>query len=482
MPDPFKPAETRRSQPWRVYIYLIAGGLLVYLLVRAYGNTLSAPAAAAKTISYSSVHVNDFLHVLLALALVIATARGLGAIFKYVQQPPVIGEMIAGILLGPSLLGHVAPAASAYVLPQSIAPLLNVIAQFGVILYMFLVGLELDSSILRGKGHATIAISHASIVVPFLLGAILSLFLYPRFSNNSVAFTSFSLFIGVSMSVTAFPVLARILTDRGIQKTKLGSMALTCAAVDDVTAWCLLAMVVGITQARPGRALSTIVSAIIYILFMAFVMRAIATRVARRFDRGSSLTQGTLATVLLLILVSSLATESIGIHAIFGAFALGAIIPHNSVMARDLRIKLEDFTVVFLLPAFFAFTGLRTQIALLNGFESWMYCVLIIAVASLGKFGGSAFAARFTGLSWKESSALGILMNTRGLMELIVLNIGLELGVITPRLFAMLVLMALATTMATTPILSLTIRNSEFDQSAAELQELTMSKAIRRGD
>ncbi len=453
------------------YAYMVVGGAVLYLLIRLFGNTLTPPAAPSKARPFSTVHVNDFLHVLLALALVIATARSLGALFKFIQQPPVIGEMIAGILLGPSLLGQIAPAASAYILPQSIAPLLNVISQFGVILYMFLVGLDLDPSILRGKAHSTIAISHASIVAPFLLGASLSLLLYTRFSNSNVTFTSFSLFIGVSMSVTAFPVLARILTDRGINKTKLGSLTLTCAAVDDVSAWCLLALVVGVTQARAGRALYTVAFAVVYVLFMSFVMRTVAVRVTRRFNRRGSLTQGALAIVLLLILLSSLATESIGIHAIFGAFALGAIIPHDSGIAGDLKAKLEDFTIVFLLPAFFAFTGLRTQIGLLNGPQAWFFCGLIIAVASLGKFGGSAIAARMSGLSWRESSALGILMNTRGLMELIVLNIGLDLGVIAPQLFAMLVLMALVTTMATTPILGMTIGKRELEEGVPELVE-----------
>ncbi len=453
-----------RRQPFLVYSGMIVGMVLIYLLIRALGDTLSAPPPAAlRTPSFAPVHVNDFLHVLLALGIVIAAARSLGALCRVVGQPPVIGEMIAGIMLGPSLLGHVAPAVSAYVLPPSITPLLNVIAQFGVILYMFIVGLELDFNVLRGKGHATIAISHASIVAPFLLGAILALFLYPRFSNSSVPFTSFSLFLGVSMSVTAFPVLARILTDRGISRTRLGSITLTCAAVDDVSAWCLLALVVAITQSKAGRALNTFALAGVYIGFMALVMRRIAVRATRQFDRQGKLTQGALAAILLLILLSSFTTEWIGIHAIFGAFALGAIIPPDSGLARDLRTKLEDFTVVFLLPAFFVYTGLRTQIGLLDGAEAGVTCAIIIAVASLGKFGGSAVAARLTGLTWRESSAIGILMNTRGLMELIVLNIGLDFGVISPRLFAMLVLMALATTVATTPILSLAIGKAELE-------------------
>jgi Kef-type K+ transport system membrane component KefB len=445
------------------YSGMIAGALLLYLLIRAVGATLvaSGPAPARASTAFAQAHVNDFLHLLLALALVIGAARSLGSLCQWLHQPPVIGEMIAGILLGPSLLGQFAPAAYSYLLPQSIAPLLNTIAQFGVILYMFIVGLELNPSVLRGKGHSAVAISHASILGPFLLGTLLALVIYPRFASSNVNFTTFSLFLGVSMSITAFPVLARILTDRGISRTRLGSMTLTCAAVDDVTAWCLLALVVAITQLKPGHALSTFALACLYILLMATVVRSVVGWASKRFERRGKLTQGALAAVLLIILMSSFTTEWIGIHAIFGAFALGAIIPHTSTLARELRTKLEDFTVVFLLPAFFAFTGLRTRIGLLNGLEAWLWCALIIAVASIGKFGGSAIAARYTGLSWRESSAIGILMNTRGLVELIVLNIGLDLGVISPLLFAMLVLMALATTMATTPILNGVLKGAE---------------------
>src|SRR3954453_15758820 len=464
-------ATIRREAPSTAkYVGLLALVALLYLGIRAFGDTLSAPgitAASTPGNRFSQVHVNDFLHVLLALALVISSARALGGLFRLVHQPPVIGEMIAGIMLGPSLLGKFAPGFAAYILPQSIAPLLNVISQFGVILYMFLVGLDLDVTALRDRARSTITISHASIVVPFLLGASLSLLLYPYLSNSGVSFTAFSLFLGVSMSVTAFPVLARILTDRGIHKTKMGVLTLACAAIDDVTAWCLLAFVVSVT-AHAGNATRTLLMALVYIGVMLFLLRPLVIRVTRWMDSKGRMTQGILATVLLGILLSSLATESIGIHSIFGAFVLGTVIPNGSKLARELSAKLEDFVIVFLLPAFFAFTGLRTQIGLVSGTRDWIFCVLIILVASAGKFGGSALAARWNGLSWRESAALGILMNTRGLMELIVLNIGLELGVISPTLFAMLVLMALVTTFATTPILQLIARRDTFNIVPAE--------------
>ncbi len=445
----------QRARSYLGYGLLLGIVVIAYLVIRAFGDTLIAPTPLHPIgpDSFPQIHVNDFVHVLLALVFVIAAARTLGLLFRFIHQPPVVGEMIAGILLGPSLLGHVAPHFAAYILPQSIAPLLNVIAQVGVILYMFLVGLELDISGLRGRAHSTIAISHASIVAPFLLGAVLALILYPQLATRDISFTAFSLFLGISMSVTAFPVLARILTDRGMNKTRLGTLTLACAAIDDVTAWCLLAFVVSVTQAHAGSALPTLLMALGYIAAMLLIARPLIVRLTTFIDSQGRLTQGSLAFVLLAILLSSLATESIGIHSIFGAFVLGAVIPHRSSLARDIAGKLEDFVIVFLLPAFFAFTGLRTQIGLVSGAKQWMFCALIVLVASTGKFGGSAIAAKFSGLNWRDASALGILMNTRGLMELIVLNIGLELHVISPALFAMLVLMALTTTFITTPVL-----------------------------
>jgi K+:H+ antiporter len=257
------------------------------------------------------------------------------------------------------------------------------------------------------------------------------------------------------MSITAFPVLARILTDRGIQKTPLGVVALGCAATDDVTAWCLLAFVVGVAQARIGGAFAVLALTLAYIAVMFLFVRPVATRFFARYTEADDLTPNLVALVFAALLISSLITEYIGIHAVFGAFLLGAIIPHNSPVARALTGRLEDLVTILLLPAFFAFTGMRTQIGLVAGYEQWLLCGLIILVATAGKFGGTLAAGRLTGLGWRDAAALGLLMNTRGLMELIVLNIGLDLGVISPTLFAMMVLMALVTTMAASPLLQL---------------------------
>jgi Kef-type K+ transport system membrane component KefB len=343
---------------------------------------------------------------------------------------------------------------SAYVLPASVAPFLAVLSQIGVILYMFLVGLELDLGLLRDRTRATVAISHASIAVPFLLGSALSLLLYPLVSSSDVPFTAFALFCGVSMSVTAFPVLARILTDRNIQRTRVGMLALTCAAVDDVTAWCLLAFVVSVVNARVENAVRTVALTLVFIAAMLLVVQPFARRLAR-WQESRTFTKGVMTFVFVALLGSALLTEAIGIHAVFSAFLLGLVIPHDSAVARALSAKLEDVVVVLLLPAFFAYTGMRTQIGLVSGATNWLLCALIIATASAGKFGGSCVAARATGLSWRDAAAVGVLMNTRGLMELIVLNIGLDLHLISPTLFAMMVLMSLATTVATTPIVDL---------------------------
>jgi Kef-type K+ transport system membrane component KefB len=325
---------------------------------------------------------------------------------------------------------------------------------------MFLVGLELDTGLLSRRTHSSVAISHASILAPFLLGSTAALWMYSGYSAPGVPFTVFSLFPGVSLSVTAFPVLARILTDRGIQRTKLGVLALTCAAVDDVTAWCLLALLLSVAQAEPGRAAFTVGLTILFIAAVV-MLRPLLLRLAWFQNPPGTLTQGGVAIVFMSLLVSALATEWIGIHALFGAFLLGAVIPHDSMVATQVRAKLEDTVLVLLLPVFFAFTGLRTQIGLLHSFEHWMVCGFIILLASVGKFGGSYVAARLSGLDSNTAASIGALMNTRGLMELIVLNLGLDLGILSPSLFAMFVVMALVTTIATSPILHYLSRAAE---------------------
>lgn len=401
--------------------------------------------------------------------LIVVSSRLIGLLAKRVDQPMVIAEVVAGILLGPSLLGWLLPGVSAVLFPKTSLAALGLVAQIGLSLFMFLVGLELDPKLLRGRGHASVVISHSSIVAPFALGSLLALYLYPRLADPGVRFSAFTLFMGSAMSITAFPVLARILGERRLLRSKIGALTITCAAVDDVTAWCILAFVVAVVRTTGMlAALKTTLLAVGYILLMLKGVQPLLRRLGARSSTREGLTQNTVALTLVLLFLSSLATELIGIHALFGAFLLGAIIPKEGGFATTLAEKLEDLVVVLLLPMFFAYSGLRTQIGLLNTPESWLMCALIIAVACLGKFGGGTLAARAVGLKWREASAIGILMNTRGLMELVVLNIGLDLGVISPKLFAMMVIMALVTTFITTPLLSWVYPPTELAKELAE--------------
>jgi Kef-type K+ transport system membrane component KefB/nucleotide-binding universal stress UspA family protein len=395
--------------------------------------------------------------VLVEVLIVIGLSRLVGQAFRWIQQPLVIGEIVAGIMLGPSLFGLLAPSFSATLFPPETIPYLNVLSQVGLIFFMFLIGLELNPKYLKGNLDIAILTSHVSILVPFSLGTLLAVLLYPLVSNASVSFTAFALFLGAAMSITAFPVLARIITENNLQGTRLGTLALTCAAVDDVTAWCLLA--VAIAVARTGNfigAIPTMIESIVYIGFMLTVGRWFLERLGIYYRRTGRLSQLVLAYIYMAVVASALITEYIGIHLIFGAFLLGAAMPKNAGLVRELAEKTEDFVLIFLLPIFFAYSGLKTQIGLLNRPELWMLCLSVLAVAIAGKYVGTYVAARFSGVNNREASALGWLMNTRGLTELIVLNIGLELGVITPLLFTMLVIMALVTTFMTSPLLEWT--------------------------
>jgi Kef-type K+ transport system membrane component KefB len=446
----------RRFGALSAYLAMLAIAVALFMLIDRIGTGLIAPEVIDAGARTAAVKGNSLLlvHVLIALVAVVVAGQLLGRLFRYLNQPPVIGEVVAGIMLGPSLLGQLWPDASAFLLPANVGPFIGVIAQLGVILYMFLVGHELNPAALRNRVGKTLAISHAGIAIPFVGGAALSLYLYPILSDRDVRFTSFALFMGVAMSVTAFPVLARILTDRRMHTTPLGIAALGAAAAGDVTAWCLLAFVVGVVQAAVGAAVLTIALTAAFIVVMLIVVRPLLVRVLRYYD-DAPLTPAIIATVLVSVLTSALTTEAIGIHALFGAFILGAIIPHDNRLVREFGHKVEDLVNVLLLPAFFASVGMRTEIGLVSGLGNWLICGLIVVVATLGKFGGTYAAARATGLDRRNAAGLGVLMNTRGLMELIVLNIGLEMKVISPTLFAMLVLMALATTVATGPALQL---------------------------
>lgn len=474
-------SEPSRTRTALVYGAIVLAAVALFFAIRSVGERFSH-ASSTDTPSTGTAHTSHtVLHVLLALAAILIACRIAGAVFAKLKQPPVIGEVIAGILLGPSLLGHFFPEAQEFVFPRESTGYLSILAQIGVILYMFLVGLELNTALLRKHAHATAVISHTSIVVPFLCGSALALALFRDFAPPGVPFTAFALFLGVAMAITAFPVLARILTDHGLTRTPLGVLALSCAAIDDVTAWCLLAFVIGVAQANLGGAVQVIALTLTYIALMLIVARPLVSRFCRWYEENVLLRRKLLPWVFVALILSALATEAIGIHALFGAFVLGALIPHDSQLAQDLAHQLEHVVLSLLLPAFFAFTGLRTQIGLVQDVEQWLWVGGIILVATLGKFGGSYFAARLTGLDSHTSASLGVLMNTRGLMELIVLNIGLDLGVLSPTLFAMMVLMALATTLMTAPLLHLLRVSPPLINKADAAENSTASATSRIG-
>ncbi len=401
----------------------------------------------------------DNLHHPLALLLaqivtIILAARLFGWICIKIKQPAVIGEMIAGIVLGPSLVGLYFPEFSAFLFPKESLGNLQFLSQIGLILFMFIVGMELDLSVLRKKAHDAVVISHASIIIPFALGVGLSYFLYREFAPEGVQFSSFALFMAIAMSITAFPVLARIVQERNLQKTKLGTVVITCAAADDITAWCILAAVIAIVKAGSfSSSIFVILMAIVYVLLMIRIVRPFLKRIAELQTGKGVISKAIVAIFFLVLILSAYATEVIGIHALFGAFMAGAIMPENTRFRNLFIEKVEDVAMIMLLPLFFVFTGLRTQIGLLNDSHLWITAGLIILVAVLGKFVGSAFTAKFLRMSWKDSLTIGALMNTRGLMELIVLNIGFELGVLSPEIFTMMVIMALFTTFMTGPAL-----------------------------
>jgi Kef-type K+ transport system membrane component KefB len=340
--------------------------------------------------------------------------------------------------------------------PASSLGSLGILSQLGLIFFMFIIGLELEPQLLRGLGRSALLISNVSIALPFILGVTVAIAIAPSWSTDAVPLTNFALFLGVAMSVTAFPVLARILSEGGFIHTRIGALAIACAAVDDVTAWCLLALISALVKANSlvGAGI-TLVLTFVYCIAMWFVARPLLARLVKQRTDRRGISQRMVAATVVLLLVSALATEAIGVHALFGAFFFGVIVPREGGLAHGLRERLEDLVVVLLLPLFFAYSGLRTQIGLLDGSSAWLTAGLLTFVAVLGKWGGATLAGRASGQSWRDANAIGVLMNTRGLMELVILNIGLDLGVITPTVFTMMVLMALVTTVMTSPLLAL---------------------------
>lgn len=484
----------------KAQLYLIVvsiAGLAIFFILQA-GTHLAPPVVAVGTTAPAQVehaapagagflsaakislwqNGTSPLSRLLLQVFIIITAAGLaGRIARRLGQPAVVGEMVAGILLGPSLFGWIAPATFQFVFPTSSFEPLRLFSQIGVCLFMFAVGMELDVLQLKQKVPTAIVVSHSSIVIPYLLGVALAWFLYHDLAQPGSTFIAFALFMGISMSITAFPVLVRILKDRNIFKTALGSTATACAAVDDVTAWTILAFVVAIARATSvGSGVFTFLLVVVFVGLMLFVIRpSLPSWMGREALEREEPSAGLLTIVVGLVLISAFCTELIGIHALFGAFLAGTVMPSIGGFRDKLGIRVEHLSSVLLLPVFFAFTGLRIRVGLVSGTHEWMILFVIIGVATIGKLGGGALAAKLTGLNWRESLQLGALMNTRGLMELIALNIGYDLGILSQRIFTMLVIMALVTTIMTGPLLVLLARRKETGDSLAPQPILSSS-------
>jgi Kef-type K+ transport system membrane component KefB len=409
----------------------------------------------------------------LQIAVILATCWMVGELFRRIGQPKVVGEMFAGIMLGPSFLGWIAPDVSTYLFPASSLGFLNALSQIGVIFFMFLVGLGINPKELRREGHAAVLTSHVSITGPFVLAGVLALYLYPRRSEAGVSFTSFALFLGAAMSITAFPVLARILAERNMLGGRLGTVAIACAAVDDATGWCILAYIVALVRsAHAANSIWMILGGVVaFSWMMIYGVRRLLTGFETAYRRKGALSEDMMALMILLVLVSALCTERLGIHLLFGAFLIGAIMPKEPRFVRCVVDRFETITATLLLPLFFAFTGLRTNIGLVKGPEMWMDCGLIVAIATAGKLGGSTLAAWLSGMPGREAAGLGTLMNARGLMELVILDVGLDIGVISPVLFSMMIIMALITTFMTTPLLNVLCLNESQARGNSALSE-----------
>ena len=446
-------------------IIIIFGAAIYNIIERGHAlektSVHSVKASSSSTDNFqlfSDSFQHNFLHplpvLLMQIIVIVITARLFGFLFNKINQPAVIGEIVAGIVLGPSVIGLLFPQFSHFIFPVASLGNLQFLSQVGLVLFMFVIGMELDLSVVAKQAFGAVVISHASIIIPYTLGMGLAFFLYNEFAPANISFLSFALFMGIAMSITAFPVLARIIQEKGLTKTKLGALALTCAAADDVTAWCILAAVIAIVKAGSSvSALYTIAVAICYVLMMLFVIKPLLKKLGNEYAKTETIKKSVMAFVFILLLISAYSTEIIGIHALFGAFLAGVVMPPQLQFRKMVINKIEDVSIVLLLPLFFVFTGLRTQIGLLSNAHLWITCAWIILIAVAGKFGGSTLSAKIVGQSWKDSLSIGALMNTRGLMELIVLNIGYDLGILSPEIFAMLVLMALITTFMTGPAL-----------------------------
>jgi Kef-type K+ transport system membrane component KefB len=440
---PRRPAVARGRRLVAVYCALVvvpAAASVAFLHLRADGGTAGAGGGPA---------ADKAARLLLAVVVVIAAAKLCGMAARRLGQPSVIGEIAAGIVLGPSVLGALWPGGTSAIVPPAVLSQLSALAEIGVVLFVFLAGVQLHTPLSLSERSLAVLVSHVSIALPFLLGVTLAVLAHRRLAPEGVGFVPFALFLGVSMSVTALPVLARILLETGLFQSPVGRLALTCAVVDDVTAWILLALVVALVVG--GSLGGVALTAALTVGFVAVLWLAVRPALVRVDPRGGRL----VPLALVGLLVCALATAWIGVHAVFGAFIFGLVVPRDQVWSDRLGNALGGLTTTVLLPLFFAVNGLRTDIGQLGTDPVlWLWCAGVLLVATVGKFAGSAAAAMAAGVRWPAAVQIGALMNCRGLTELIVLNIGLDLGVLSPALFTMLVIMALVSTAMATPVVT----------------------------
>jgi Kef-type K+ transport system membrane component KefB len=414
--------------------------------------------------------------ILLQLIVILIVVQIFGHLSGRIGQQWVIGEILAGIALGPSLLGAFFPGIKAIVFPASALPTLQTLGDIGLVFYMFSLGSRLDTQMMLRQSRKAVVASLSGILLPLILGAALAFTLYPAFAGPKATQVSFMLLVGTAMAITAFPVLARLLTEKKMLGTRIGMLALTCAAVDDIIAWCLLALVIAVVHAQGVTSgLLTVGLTVLFIVVMLWIVRPLLAYASRHLPSPHLL----VALTLVLLLLSAYITNAIGIHPVFGAFLMGIILPRRAAFIEQVR-SLDQVNNMIFLPLFFVYSGLRTQIGLISVPALWLICLLVFAVACLGKVLGGTLSVRWMGESWRESLTLGVLMNTRGLVELIVLNIGLDLGVLSPSLFTMLVIMAVVTTMMASPLLPLLgYRQKSQPEYHAEISETETEEALQ---
>jgi Kef-type K+ transport system membrane component KefB len=412
--------------------------------------------------------------IILQVAVIIVVARLTGLLFRKIDQPIVMGEIVAGIILGPSVLGIVSPDISQFIFAKSSLSNLQVLSNIGLVIFMFIVGIEFKLNMIKEEARTIICISFASIMLPFILGVLLALTILKKYLPGNLPFFTYALYIGVAISITSFTVLARIIRDRGITNTRMGSIVISCTALNDIIVWCILAVVIATVKAGSSTfALYTFLFVAFYVAIMILIVKPYIKIIFQKSKDSNSI----FFLIYTTLLVSSYISEVIGIHMLFGAFLAGAIMPAETEFRKYVIDKLENFAFVLLLPLYFAFTGLRTQIGLLSNSVTWVDCVILIAVAILGKFVGCSVSARLMGEQVKTSLSIGVMMNTRGLTELVVLNIGYELGILKPALFAIMVIMALFTTLITTPILNIINKMPDKIKAGQNKKDLFLQKA-----